>query len=287
MARRSYFQRIAEPLVPGKPVLSAVPRPAVDEARPAAAAPGIRPSPVPAAETPAPVLRRSPADGNRPVAGYAPARPGAIAAAAPAATQDVSAPGAVSLAAPAPAVSPATDGVEAVEPAPRLALSDDVGLPRDFGAPAGFPDFEPGVPEVARDSVARPLADGPPLEPVRRAEPPAPDAPVDRWADAPAARMAPTAPTAEPVARTPAPPATWPGYPPAPIVAVNPSANLAGPAHIHIGTIEIRSTPPQAPAPQPPPAPARAPAAAGSAFGANAAAPVSRGYGWRFGLIQG
>jgi hypothetical protein len=54
---------------------------------------------------------------------------------------------------------------------------------------------------------------------------------------------------------------------------------------IHIGTVEVRTTPqPLPPTPVQPPSPAVPPAA--SPASGNAAAPLSRAYGWRYGLIQ-
>jgi hypothetical protein len=48
---------------------------------------------------------------------------------------------------------------------------------------------------------------------------------------------------------------------------------------IHIGTVEVRSS-------APPPAPVQTPAAAHTAPRTDAA-PISRAYAWRFGLVQG
>jgi hypothetical protein len=63
-----------------------------------------------------------------------------------------------------------------------------------------------------------------------------------------------------------------------------PSAGTTGdgvePApRIHIGTVEVRAAPPPAPAPVPQAAPRAAPR--------GETTPISRGYAWRFGLVQG
>jgi hypothetical protein len=49
------------------------------------------------------------------------------------------------------------------------------------------------------------------------------------------------------------------------------------PPRIHIGTVEVRAAPPPVPVPQ----------AAPRAASRPEAAPISRGYAWRFGLVQG
>jgi hypothetical protein len=57
-----------------------------------------------------------------------------------------------------------------------------------------------------------------------------------------------------------------------------PASDSAAAPRIHIGTVEVRSTaPPPMRAPQP---------AAGTAARPEAA-PIARGYAWRFGLVQG
>jgi len=98
----------------------------------------------------------------------------------------------------------------------------------------------------------------------------------------PAATFSPTHETA-PLAEPPAIPSAnaTPRFP-APPQSI--SARTSDPAspRIHIGTIEVRTTPPPAPQPSPPAAPVPTGASRDSA-----SVPVSRGYGWRFGLSQG
>ncbi len=260
MTGRSYLQRIAEPLLPGEPVLFAVPTATPDEARPAA----VPQPPLAAAQGSQPVLRRTPARST-------PAPAQSTASAAPplpitpaASSTDASSPGTsvpsastmsmdgtpVPIAAgqPAPLLSPPqAQGPEAAVP---VAL-DGVGSPPTVRAAAI------GAPEAAKSSVGfdplPSLAQEAPVLPAAHAIPSA--APFAEPARAAAHREAAALPATSEVRPTPTPP------------------------RIHIGTVEVHAAAPPPAAVPPPASPRAAPRVE--------AAPISRGYAWRFGLVQG
>jgi hypothetical protein len=62
------------------------------------------------------------------------------------------------------------------------------------------------------------------------------------------------------------------------VPAALPASDSAPAPRIHIGTVEVRSTAPP---------PMRAPQPASGAAPRPDAAPIARGYAWRFGLVQG
>ena len=196
VARRSYLQRIAEPLRPGDPVLFAVPRPPPGEARAAVEMP---PTPRPAAALHAPA--HSPRAEAR--------------------------------------LAPATSPNAAHKPAPAEAAAESTLAPTENAAASGE---LPPASSSARTS----------LQPAPAPREPAPDM-IAR------ARLV----TIEPEA---------PGEP---LLSTSSSGSAPAP-RIHIGTVEVRSAAP--------PAPAR-PAA--RVLPRTDAAPISRGYAWRFGLVQG
>ena len=214
MARRSYLQRIAEPLPPGQPVLFAVPRPAADAVRPAAA----------------PKTR----------------------------------------AAPAPRLKPAT--TESPQPAaPTPSTSATAGAPpfRSAEAPHVAPDA-PGSGSVTTETLPMQTS---PAETHPADSSPGPELLVSA--------EFPIVGATDPI------PGQLPTHaaPPPNIARSWPSRSAGGaPPRVHIGTIEVRTSQPPAPAPPPPSGPARQPASTASpAFGAT---PYSRAYGWRFGLSQ-
>jgi hypothetical protein len=276
MARPSYLQRIASPLAAGEPVLVPVPGPAPGEGRPAARGGGTAPDVAP--EAAKPTLPRASA---RNIAGPA---------AGPVPTQaQAGAPTAVLVAGALPPTRPAD---AAPQPLPGQQTVAEWIAPRD--AVQDFP--------LARRPVAPSVTAGPTLEwgaPVKfRAMPAIAPAPQNQMAPAPAKAtmaqshastlaitpgVAVTAPrAAEPTGF--AEPAPWarPQAQASGPAAAAPVADPAAPPRIHIGTIEVRTSPAPAAPPQPaPPLP--------SSLNAPAAPPgaAGRGYGWRYGLSQG
>jgi hypothetical protein len=255
MSRRSYLQRIAEPLRPGDPVLFAVPQPSPAEARPTAEMP---------TSHPAATLRRATTDvasttaAKAPGTGVAPAAPPAAGAAPPRGViardqRLATAPFAASSAPSPPLAAKRATPLSAYDaPAPRTAMEEHPDP--TAGEAAVESSFAPSPIPPGRVSAPHAMA----LDPVR-SEPPISVAPVPR--------AIPNASAPEPLHRPP--------Y--APLAS---SADRAAPApRVHIGTVEVRSS---APTPAPAPAPPAAPAAPH-----RAATPIARGYAWRFGLIQG
>jgi len=250
MARRSYLQRIAEPLCAGDPVLFAVPHPAPDEARPAA----MNPTLASGAASSAPLLRRAPARADSlpaPVAASRPFLPQARAAVAPADAVANAMPDAAGTS--AFQASSAERHAAAAEPGMRSA-------PPRSPEPVQAPD-ESHEPAPAEDRVAG-FVRQPPSATFHAAPP---SAAFEVAAASPhavgiAPSGTPDALQAEPAHRQPPSPA-----------ATTPNTGSAAP-RIHIGTVEVRSAapPPAAARPAPP-----------------AAAPISRAYAWRFGLVQG
>jgi hypothetical protein len=248
MARRSYLRRIAEPLTPGLPALFSVPRAAPDERRPPAAS----------ASASTPTLRRATASGPA-----------------------TSSPGRV----PRASFGGGRRAVPNTPPSPSSAIAPDLTRP----------STDPALEAVKTRSAAPPLALGRDLG----------AAPTALLADTVSIRPAAaehTAPTHSALlgpAETPSAPAAGDAVPDADEVPADsgavalplrpPAAPPAGlePAspRIHIGTVEVRTTP-QAlpPTAVQPPSPAVPPAA--SPASGNATAPLSRAYGWRYGLIQ-
>jgi actin cytoskeleton-regulatory complex protein PAN1 len=260
MARPTYLQRIAEPLRPGEPVLFAVPRPAPDEARPAAETPSVGPSAPLRRSAAAPRAAATQTDAASPrrqagaVATLAdgeltPARP-AGSAARPAVDRDETR----ARRLPAPGSVAATAG-EAIAPEPRSMarppLASTSGVLRDASLRAA-PQHEEVLDGTKEDLSLR-------SRHRRRLE--------GRTESIQAAGI-PAAAVEHPPSLAPSPPGSTAPPP-------SPSPSTAPPSpRLHIGTIEVRSA-----APPPPPVARAAPQ--------PGAAALSRGYGWRFGLVQG
>ena len=262
MARRSYLQRIAEPLRAGDPVLFAVPHAGADETRPAA-----QPSASIAAAPPGRATLRRRATGRDPQ--HAPV--------ADRATRSAPLPEA---AAPADAILSA---------APDAATSQPPPAPREL----------PTQPRPAAEARTTPSAPDHPAATEQQREP-APAAraiataasPPPSWSVAPtpltepppagiaAARTSETETSAAAAHPTAAAIVPEPIVAPQPTPASMPSAVASAAPRIHIGTVEVRASAP-APAPAPPAATTPRGAPRGDAT------PISRGYAWRFGLIQG
>jgi len=299
MARRSYLERIAEPLPPGEPVLFAVPRPAVDEARPAAA-PRAQTAPAPAAPAATPSLRRA-AAGNALAAVPGSLTAAAAAPAAPAATPSlrrvaasnalVAVPGSLTAAPPLAATrsssAPASPVFESAPIAPPP-VADAPAMraePPDFSEPTQPSNraLEIGPP---LDAVSRVVADPPPFS--FRAEPSPQVLPPAAKPASASSKPTLTAAAAVPIVRAADPIPSQ--LPPAAVLSLNisqaesPNSSGAAPPRIHIGTIEVRTSPPPAPVPPPSPTPLQP---ASHAPPGGAAAQFSRAYSWRFGLIQG
>lgn len=260
VAGRTYLQRIAQPLRPGDPVLFAIPQVAPDDARPPATLPV-------ASVTPAsgPVLRRTPSRVASPAPMQAPSPRSAV---SPAPADATAPPPALSahgtdsaIASPAPA--PVVAGEQALNTRradPPAVQAPFVAAPVHMGVPTASPL------EARTTEAVAPIAPAPaPLT----SEPPA--ASVAAAIDPPAARAINDAVPLPNRVTLPAlrlPGATPPG-----------DAGSPPPPRIHIGTVEVRAAPPPAPVPVPQSAP--------RAASRPDAAPISRGYAWRFGLVQG
>lgn len=255
MPRRPYLTRIAEPRTPGLPLLFAAPRAAVDDARP----PAILPVSVDKLSSAARTVEASPL-AHRPSSETL-ARPpdDRVAVSSPTPTQSAeprlhaSAPGPVVPDQPAVAsagiVRRATPAAKAVAKAAPKAVPSD---PR--------PDRRAG--KRKPDAVMAWLS------PERPWDPPASPRP-ETIADDPFEAASPP-PTVAPISFQPKPPlGAGPSPSPMPIKAAEPS----GP-HIHIGHVEVRTTPPPAVTPPTPTAPA-APRQA-----------LSHGYAWRSGPAE-
>jgi hypothetical protein len=277
MARRSYLQNIAEPLSPGDPVLFSVPRAAADEARPAAVRQG---PPGGAPASPAlgtPVLRRKQAGDAAPTIASTHI-PGAALSGPASAPMSPGFGGAGD--------APITPGVPAAPVTAVAGASAEPPGARDESLPIAIAPLRVAdafVPAAGSGStIPMPLAGAPelpwpPLTHVatlgsaRAAAAVSPDSPGS--AKIPAVIEHRTVAHASPVAMLP------------PVASVAPAdRNGAAPVRLHIGTIEVRTTPPQVP----PPAP-HVPAAQTYArdSSVDGSIQVSRGYGWRFGLFQG
>ena len=321
MARRTYLQRVAEPLSPGNPVLFTVSRPAIEDAQPAIVA-----APTQTAPAAAPVLRREPArdiPGPRSkVSAAAPdpapsdpmrsdlaqsdlaqsnlarsnlAQTGQVAAegvSAPrrAPARDIPGPrDKASAAAPEPTRSALTrTGPVAAEAAPVAApfpSASSAHVPLTTLPPETWPTSNRTIEIASASDRSSVSAAGPPsmfsVVPASQAEPPVQSVPAAAHAAEASQRPVPVFAEALPIA-----PVTDP-VPMAPPREVSRSASAedseATAPRIHIGTIEVRAASPPSPAPPPPPA---APHVASNATPRAAAPQVSQAYGWRFGLIQ-
>jgi hypothetical protein len=233
--RRSYLQRIAEPLAGGAPALFAAPRALPEDSRPPASA---------TAQT----LRRVSAGGLQ-------ARASAAASSSPETSNDVASP---------------TTGASVQVASPKL---------------------ERGVePEPTFPSAPLPRPALAAVEPAPAAAPAEPGSvgSVDLGALA-----APAAPYPTSVFETEATPAAWGferdgaarselGVTPPSGPAFDPPRPEGPAGRIHIGAVEIRTAPPPAAAAPPPVAPSAAP----SHVLGGPSTPFSRGYSWRYGLIQ-
>jgi len=289
MARRSYLQRLAEPVAAGEAALFPLHRPDAAEARPATAVK----SPLGPAVAAAPALRRTPGSAvTASASGRAASPPTALRPSSPTGDAQSSEPPEVDQAPRTHEAPPIADRTETLPPiAARTRTSPPIAsaIPRPAPIPADLPD--PDAPAsgptnvfgdpagigadwriAATPASARPRSLGLPPAPVTGSEIPA----------LPTTAIAPphqAAAIAEPVS------APQPGIAPRLPEPLQPiSARTSDPAslRIHIGTIEVRTTPPPAPQPSPPAAPVPTGASRDSA-----SVPVSRGYGWRFGLSQG
>lgn len=263
MTRRSYLQRIAQPLRPGDPVLFALPQAPAAERRPAAGLPTSRPAGPPTA--PAPRLR-PPGDAGAAETVVVPADERATP------SQDVILPAdPIAAAPPSDASAPRMPAVQR----PRSTLASETH--RTPPARAAQPEAPPREPPAFALAATRAVARGE-RGPEVRIEPPA-SSPASAAASAhPAAAMPASAeasaPRVAPVAREPE---SFPDARPPARTAM--SATDAAPApRVHIGTVEVRSAAPTLP----PRATQRAAAAP-----RTDAAPIARGYAWRFGLVQG
>jgi hypothetical protein len=250
MARRTYLQRMAEPLRAGDPVLFAVPRAPADEARPA-----LTPATTPAlSRGAAPVPRRGRV--SEPIA-QPPASIALRAAAEPGYIPRIPVPEVT-----APQVQPQSRPRN--EPRQQEALPDRVP-PATSAEP---PQVNPAAP-TRRFSE--------PTVPVTRRE--AASAPSNRAVettvlDAPTARPRPSQHAAQPPAKVQDPVRPEQRGPAA--AAVHESAPAP---RLHIGTIEVRAAaPPPSPMPQ---------QATRGAPPRHDSVPLSRAYAWRFGLVQG
>jgi hypothetical protein len=281
MSRRSYLQRIAQPAAPGDTVLFATPRAAPDEMRPqrAGGEPPASTSPHPAADRAVAPPTSPPR--HAPTAAIARAAQPETQAPRPASAEPVRA-GAVRPLAGAPdrtirRKSAAAKGAAAPRPhaEPKIFLHAPILSTDVPGRNAAAIAPQPETASTFAAAVNAPEPDSPPIPPIA-----ARAAPLHESAFEPLRSDEPTVP---PIHAT-APPTAGPSAPPAPGRSAPSAPSASAPTRIHIGTIEVRSPP--APAPIPPPAAPVAASAAAHALG-GAAAPVARGYGWRFGLSQG
>lgn len=254
MARRTYLQRVAEPLRAGDPVLFAVPHAPPDEARPAA-----NPIITPASPRAAALSVSRRAEASLPITQpQAPSAQGQprLDAAPPAVSPEIAASGVQ-----APSERRSEDGqdpplpVRLQPPAPtdrtRVDIVDAMRLPGEPLPSVATPDFISTPDSGAVEAAARSQA-----------------------AASPAPRMRSPEPAAQPQARL-----DDPVHPAQPGPATTAARDPAPAPRLHIGTIEVRASAPQAP-PMPQPAVRAAPSR-------QDAAPLSRAYGWRFGLVQG
>ena len=166
----------------------------------------------------------------------------------------------------APRVAPAKPRAPVHDTTSRAAAATAVGMSDELLPSARAPD------EVAAEAATLALPERP-ISP--------PDARVPRPVAAPAPRdRAPAARSTESPPATPAPAASGAlppiHNPPVAVIRPPPANDPVAPLRIHIGAVEVRSHTP-APAPR---------AAVPTARRADAA-PISRGYAWRFGFIQG
>jgi hypothetical protein len=271
MARRSYLRRIAEPLKPGLPALFSVPSAASDERRPPAAS----------ASAGTPTLRRATA--LRPAASSPGRAPRASFGGDPRAAPNTppSPTGGASLFA---LQGSAPDGPAiATGIAPQSPIAPDLSPPStDPAVSARFAPPPLALGDGLRTAPTDPVSDTVSMQPAASEDAaPAGSAALD-WAEIPSPEIlsADPIPTAE---------ATAPADPRAVVSSLErlsapPVLEQASP-RIHIGTVEVRTTPqPPPPAAVEPPSPALPPAA--SPTSGNATAQLSRAYGWRYGLIQ-
>ena len=213
MARRSYLERVAQPLPPGQPVLFAAPRPVGDAARPAAA-PNAQTAPKP--------------------------KPASVTAPAPKPTSTAPAES-TTAAAPRPRRAAARNAIQAV-PSPLKATP-----PAPTPSIPAAATAAPSSPDQALTNEAK--------------------VPIDSAADLISEKLPPSA--------------VLPPHIPQ-VVLSKPTGTT--PPRIHIGTIEVRTSPSAVPAPPPLPAPSQQPP---SHALSGDAGHYLRAYGWRFGLIQG
>jgi hypothetical protein len=259
MPRRSYLHRIAEPLSPGDPVLFAVPRPPPEEARAASE----MQTPTPAAPSRAPTLRRR-----------------ASASAAPAATATTQ----------HATAAPVATGAASFVPSPRASASDQ---PIAAAPPVPLSTQPPPIAGERTTRITPPAAPAPD-EATERQHGPTGQRVVESASASPLVLPGDAAPrdlvsisaVSDPPPKTVAPTARTMPVVPDPFDEPQP-ARLPTPGgratpRIHIGTVEVRSATPALPQAPPPPAPRAAPA---SPRGDTAS--ISRGYAWRFGLVQG
>jgi hypothetical protein len=252
MARRSYLKRIAEPLAIGEPVLFVVPRAPAGDARPAGGtASGTVPARATAVRTAPPPGAFVPVSLSHPAGSSARPQAGARQAVA---TPAASGPAAVT---------------DALRPRPEADARPSL--------------FDPAPPRFAAEQTAASAlaATRVPLVPFgsSQEQSTAPASVVDH--SEPGGRE--TGTTFQALDRpAPEPPSIRlqdQVMPAQPQPATTAAPNHPGASRLHIGTIEVR-----VPAPPPAPVPAQTPPA-GSPV--RATTPLSRAYGWRFGLAQG
>ncbi len=271
MARRSYLQRLAVPLAAGEAALVPTRQAEIGEERPPAVATTATAPQVQRKATPGPLTRSFAAESAPAV------MPGITPLPAPVVMPRAEAPVAAAVTAPSrnaveQPVLPLLVAPETVRPA-----AVDQPVAREAVAPApakqeavpprpvsGFTLLQEMTPVGSEPAITAPLF-----------EPPAP--PIHETLSEPVPPMAEKRP--QPAARANAIPPMMP--PPAafpPIPALPETGDRSGPPQVHIGTIEVRSSPVPPPPPPQLPAPARAAAAS--------ATRLARAFGSYFGLGQ-
>lgn len=280
MAGRSYLERVAQPLSPGEPVLFPTPCATGDEARGEAERRATRTPPPRIGRAPTAVQRRAAVPATTPseAANEAPAPP----ADAPSNVTGPPAPAAASpifpiggaVGAAFAALERASLSARAREAPPAADVAASVvepPAPIDQAAAAPAPSPEPLSPPLLRAGTSTidaesAVAPPPPHEGVEGAGAERRKAP-STFTQSPQALQETSAADAS----TPKPAPAREFWPTANPRSAGRSQAIPPAPRIHIGAIEVRTTPP-------PPAPPRAPA--------SPSASVSRGYAWRFGLIQ-
>jgi hypothetical protein len=263
MARRSYLQRIAEPLRARDPVLFAVRGAGPDEARPAVA------PAVPDTATPA----------NAATARGTPPRTSALAPVttapaprrtvqvdeAPATMETVSG---IAETLPSAMSSPGKRTIGDAPQPPTIAAMPETEILRSSPRADSFGEIQRGTPDLAPITPAAVNIDNRPPSARRVTSTQPAVAQTSGTAKTPPADEREDV-TFEPIVVRP----------PSTTASTRTAGREAAAPRIHIGTVEVRSA---APPPTPVPPPAAAPAAPRADAG-----PIARAYAWRFGLVQG